>query len=131
MSLVRFVESHRAEFENYLNFRLNNFPVVLKTVATEVFGKTCQLIIRSVEDIIQDIDENRVLDEVFEKAPDQFSYQQFFRDFDGTEFGVITTWENPDLYLDGSNSNHRIQALMMLEIFEQGHDFEVEIYILI
>ena len=131
MSLVRLVGGHRAEFDDYLNDRLNNFPVVLKTVATEVFGKSCLLVLRSVEDIIQDIDENMVLDEIFEKAPDQFSYQQFFRDLDGTEFGVITTWEQPELFLDGSNSRYQIQSLLMLEIMEQGHDFDVEIYVLI
>ena len=61
MSLARLVENHRREFEMYLNYRVNEFPVILKTAETEVFGKSCLLTIRSVEDIIQDIDENRVL----------------------------------------------------------------------
>ena len=131
MSLVRLIEEHRQEFESYLNYRVNEFPVILKTVQTEVFGKSCLLVIRSVEDIIQEIDENQVLDEIFEKAPDQFSFQQHFRNLDGSDFGVITTWENPNLTLDGSNSRHQIQFIMMLEPLEIGHDFDVEIYVLI
>ena len=131
MSLTRLVQAHREEFDQYLNTKLNNFPVLLKTTTTEVFGKSCLLTIKSLEDIIQDIDENQILDEIFEKAPEQFSVQQFFRDLNNVEFGVITTWNDPQLSLDGSNSFHTIKHIMMLETFELGHDFEVEIYVLI
>ena len=68
---------------------------------------------------------------VFEHAIHHFSHQQFFTDVDGYDYGVITTWEAPDMTLRGINQAHRIRWIFVLEINEQGHDFDLEVFIIV
>lgn len=127
----RVIEQHKREFAVHLQHHLANYPRVIKLSEINFHGHSCQLTIQSDNEINDLIDETVALDLIFEEAVQQFSHEQHFTDRDGKDFGVITTWESPDINLRGINQNHPIQWIFVLEIFEDGHDFDMEIFIIV
>ena len=127
----RVIEEHKREFTQHLGFHLDNFPNIIHKSEQNFNDQSCLLTIQSDNDVDDVIDGSTYLQTIFDEASNSFSHQQFFVKRNGFRYGVITTWENPNMIIPGINRNHPIRWMFMLETNEQGHEFDVEIYIVV